>query len=173
MRNGHFIPGWPPEACPNGIASALGRLGKQLLLNGHEVFYVAGDGRTFLEDQEISVGQQVWGETSTSLLEKLYDKLDSQGAIFSGIKKACRMRRAAGVHCALASWHAHAIAACCVALRGLVHRFATNLTSQGPHPGINAASRAEKARSAAHNQLSIDSVSPARGLRLRVDSNRG
>ncbi|MCL2453554.1 MAG: glycosyltransferase family 4 protein [Alphaproteobacteria bacterium] len=82
MRIGYFIPGWPPGAHPNGIVSALGRLGEQLILNGHKVFYVTGDGRTFSSDQEISVGQQAWDGTSTSLLEKLHFKLNSEGAFF-------------------------------------------------------------------------------------------
>jgi glycosyltransferase involved in cell wall biosynthesis len=80
MRIGYFIPGWPPGAHANGIVSALGRVGKQLFLNGHEVFYVTGDGRIFLNDQEISVGQRVWDGTSSNLLEKLHFKLNSEAA---------------------------------------------------------------------------------------------
>jgi hypothetical protein len=84
MRIGYFIPGWPPGAHPNGIVSALGRLGEQLILNGHEVSYVTGEGRTFSGDQEVSVGQQVWDGTSTGFLEKLHFKLNYEGAFFLG-----------------------------------------------------------------------------------------
>jgi glycosyltransferase involved in cell wall biosynthesis len=81
MRIGYFIPGWPPGGgYSNGIVTTLGLLGEQLSLNGHEVFYVTGDGRTFLRDQEISVGQQAWQETS--LLEKLHFKLNAEDAFF-------------------------------------------------------------------------------------------
>jgi glycosyltransferase involved in cell wall biosynthesis len=82
MRIGYFIPGWPPGAHANGIVSALGRLGEQLVLNGHEVFYVTGDGRTFSRDQEISVGQRILDWTNIGFVERLHYKLDSEGAFY-------------------------------------------------------------------------------------------
>jgi glycosyltransferase involved in cell wall biosynthesis len=82
MRIGYFIPGWPPGAIPNGIVTALGHLGKQLVLNGHEVFYVTPDGRTFLEDKQIWVDQGLTGGSIARLVEKLHFKLDSEGAFF-------------------------------------------------------------------------------------------
>lgn len=87
MRIGYFIPGWPPGAIPNGIVTAIGHLGKQLVLNGHEVFYVTPDGHTYLGDQQVWAGEGCKDGSVTKLLEKFHFKLDSEAAFFRSASK--------------------------------------------------------------------------------------
>jgi hypothetical protein len=77
MRIGLLIPGWPPEVIANGIATALGRLGKQLRLTGHEVFYVT----SYLDPR--TRDEHVWViDYRTSLVERIHMKLDYERGYF-------------------------------------------------------------------------------------------
>jgi glycosyltransferase involved in cell wall biosynthesis len=55
MRIGYFIPGWPPDNVPNGIAATLGRLGEALEKRGHEVYFLTPSLIGGTSDHRISV----------------------------------------------------------------------------------------------------------------------
>ncbi len=79
MRVGYFIPGWPPDKVPNGVAATLQRLGDALEQLGHQVFYLTPhlvDGTT---DSRVSV---IGSKSSMNLMDRLRSKFDFEKTSF-------------------------------------------------------------------------------------------
>jgi glycosyltransferase involved in cell wall biosynthesis len=84
MRIGYYIPGWPPESVPNGIATAVGCLGRQLRAMGHEVFYVTPYSNGRVHDQCVTVLD--FSKNST-IVDKVRFKWNFEATLFRQVSK--------------------------------------------------------------------------------------
>jgi glycosyltransferase involved in cell wall biosynthesis len=77
MRIGYFIPGWPPDKVPNGIAATLGILSSALEKLGSEVSFLT----PFVLDKDPDNRVTVIRSKAPSLIERALSRLDSGGTL--------------------------------------------------------------------------------------------
>jgi glycosyltransferase involved in cell wall biosynthesis len=79
MRIGYYIPGWPPDKVPNGIAATLERLSEALEKLGHEVYFLTPHFADDKVDPRVTI---VKPKTDPGMLDRLRWKIDFERTLY-------------------------------------------------------------------------------------------